>query len=81
MFKTKGFCMQRLPWQHLETILHKLLVFGKGCAFKDLVPTIAFIIEKGVANMFHVHPYLVSSSGFQSAGNKGNITQAFPDTL
>src|SRR5690554_2474932 len=73
MLKTKRARMQGLTWQNLKTVFDKLLVFRKRSAFQNFVAAIAFVIEKCVANVFHVHTNLVRTAGFQPTGNKGHI--------
>jgi hypothetical protein len=43
--------MKCLTGKYLETIFHKLLVFGESGSLKDLVTSIALIIKQGMTNV------------------------------
>ena len=57
--------MQGVAGQYFEAIVYKLLVLGKYGAFNDKIASVGSVVEKGVAFMLHVYPYLVGAAGFQ----------------
>src|SRR5437762_13470899 len=60
-----------------KTIFYKLFVFAKYGSFYDFITPICIIIEQGMTNVFHVHPYLVCAAGFKNTLNQGNIPKSF----
>ena len=72
--------MQSLSGKNLETVIYKLFVFGKRGAFQDLISSITFIIEQGVADVFEVSAYLMGPSGLQATLHKGDIGKSLQHT-
>ena len=56
-----------MAWAKGKTIIYKLLVFAVNGSLYNPVSTIKIIIKNRVANMLHVHTYLVCAAGFQPA--------------
>ena len=75
--KSQGFGVQRLAGNDLETIFNKLFVLGKHGPLHHLIAAIQDIVKDGVAEVFHVCPDLMRSSGFKFAFNQGNIAAVF----
>src|SRR5215216_4069362 len=73
--------MKRLPATNGETIFNKLFVFSEHSSFYNLITTIIIIIEKRVADIFHVYPYLVCSSCFQNAFDKCYIIETLQNFI
>ena len=68
--------MQGLTWANSETVLNELSVFRKCCSFKDLMATIALIVEEGVTNVFHMNTDLVCPTGLQTALDESDLAQS-----
>ena len=77
MYETEGTGMQRLAGTSFETVGHKLAVRTRGSTLEYLVTSIAFVIEKRMAEMFHVYTYLVRTARFKDALHEGNVANAF----
>src|SRR5205814_145269 len=66
-----------MPWTNSKTIFYKLFVFAKLSSFYNFIAAIRIIIEQGMTNIFHMHPYLVCAAGFKNTLNQGNVTKSF----
>src|SRR5450432_1033962 len=75
MDKTNGFCMQRLSFANIKTVVYELFVLIKDCPFKYFISSICFVIEQWMSDIFHMHTDLVSATGFQYASYQGYISQ------
>ena len=69
--------MKGLSWAYLKTIINKLFVFGINSSFHNFITTIRFIIEEGMADIFHVYPYLVGTAGLQHTFHQCYIPKPF----
>ena len=81
MHKAKCAGMEGLTRTNVEAIVYKLLVFGKVSALQYFVSSIALVIEEDVADVLHVHTYLVRASRLQPALYEGDITEALKDAI
>ena len=50
--------------EYFKTIVYKLAVFVKCSAFENRISPITCIVKQGVAQMFHVYPYLMGTPCF-----------------
>ena len=73
--------MERLPRTNGETVIDKLFIFRRGCSFQDLVSTIAFIVEQRMPDIFHMHTYLMRTSGLEAAFHQCDIAQTLQDGI
>lgn len=46
-------------------------------SFQYLVAAVALVVEEDVADVLHVHAYLVGASGFEDALDEGDVAEAF----
>src|SRR5579872_229610 len=67
--------MQRLAGQESEAVVHKLLVAREYSALYYAVTTISGIIEKRVADVFHVHTYLVGTARLQPQLHQRDVVE------
>src|ERR1035437_6269855 len=81
MNEAKLLCMQCMAWTNGKAIIYKLFVFGKHSSFYNFVAAIKVIIKYRVAYKLHVHTYLVGTSGFKPALNKGYIIKSFQNFI
>ena len=58
--------MKRLTRAQTETVVHELSVAAFRGTFKYLVSAISLIFDKRLSQVFHVYPYLMSTTGFQT---------------
>ena len=54
MYESQRPGMECLTRTYGKTVLYELLVFTELCAAQDLVSAITFVVEKRMADMFHV---------------------------
>src|SRR6476661_4101402 len=66
--------MKRMIWHQLKTIFYKRFVFAVNSSCKDLVAAITIIAKQSMADIFHMHAYLVCASCFKLALNECNVT-------
>src|SRR5574344_1445013 len=69
--------MQGLPRTQLEAIADKLGIFGVSRPLEYFMPAVAFVIEQGMTDVFHVGSDLVGSACFKPAFQQGYIPQSF----
>jgi len=69
--------MQTLTRAGCKAVVNKLFVFGEVGAPQYFVATISFIVEEGVADLFHVYPYLVGTAGLQTTFNQSDVAEPF----
>ena len=77
MLKAEDEGVQGLPWQELEAVVHKLLVFGECCSLQYLVATVCGIVEEGMADVFHVGANLVGAAGLKHTFHQCYISESF----
>ena len=65
--------VQRLSWTNGKAVAYKTVVSAALCASQNLVAPIALIVEQGVANVLHVHTYLVCAARFEHTLHKGYV--------
>ncbi len=70
-----------MAWAKVKTIIYKLLVFAVNGSLYNPVSTIKIIIKNRVANMLHVHTYLVCAAGFQPAFYGAYIIKIFQNFI
>ena len=65
--------VQRLSWTNGKAVAYKTVVSAALCASQNLVAPIALVVEQGVANVLHVHTYLVCAARFEHTLHKGYV--------
>ena len=76
MDKAKCAGMEGLTRADVEAIVDKLLIFGKMCTLQDLVSSVSLVVEEDVANVLHVHTYLVGTSRLEATLNQCDVSEA-----
>src|SRR5437762_9243983 len=66
-----------MPGTDRKTIFHELPVFTEHGALHNFIPSINFIIENWMSQVFHMHPDLVSATGFEFTLYEGDISETF----
>ena len=74
MYESQRLGMQGLTRANGETVLYELLVFRKSCTFQYLVAPVSLVVEERVADVAHVHAYLVRAPRFQAAFYQRDVT-------
>lgn len=69
--------MECLPGARLETILHKLTIFGKGGTLQYAVAAISLVIKERMTLTEHVHAYLMCASRLKHTFHNGDIAETF----
>lgn len=69
--------MQCLPWTNGEAIIDKLFILRIHRSLYDLIAAIKVVIEQRVAEIFHVHTYLVRTACFEHALHQRYIPESF----
>ena len=73
--------MQGMSWHQFKTIINELAITCESGSFQDLISAVGFIVEKGVAGVFHVYADLMGSSGFQFTFDQCYVTEALNDFI
>ena len=71
--------VESLSRQYLEAVVDELAVAGVEGALEDTVTAVEGIVEEGVADVVHVHAYLVGASCLQAALYHGDVAQTLKD--
>src|SRR6056297_2475174 len=77
MDEAQGLGMKGLTGKSLETVLHKLFVFGEEGTFQDAVAAVFRIIKKRMSGIFEMDAYLMGAACFQATFHQRYITQIF----
>ena len=73
--------MECLTRTDFEAVSDETLVVPALCAAQNLCAAVAFIVEERMPDVFHVHPDLMGSSGFEDAFHECDIAEALQDAV
>ena len=76
MDKAQRHGVERLARADVKAVVYKLFVFGKMCTFQDFVAAVAFVVEEHVADVLHVHTYLVRAPRLEDALDERDVAEA-----
>lgn len=76
MHEAQRHGMQGLARTNVKAVVYKLFVFGKMSSFQYFVPPVAFVVEEHVADVFHVHTYLVRTPRFEDTLHQRDIAES-----
>ena len=73
------FGMEGLAGEDGEAVVDKLFVFVEDGAFDYAVAAIGGIVEEGMADVLHVHAYLVGATGLEAQLYEGDVVEPLDD--
>ena len=76
MDKAQRHGVERLARADVKAVVYKLFVFCKMSTFQDFMTTVAFVVEEHVADVLHVHTYLVRAPRFENTLNECDVAEA-----
>ena len=77
MHKPQRLGMECLPGTDSKAVLYELFISCKSRSFQYFISAITFIVEKRMADIFHMHTDLMRTSRLQAAFHQCHISQTF----
>src|SRR5690554_168016 len=77
MHESKRLSMKALPGAQGKAVVNRLFIFSKASAPQNIVTPVSLVIKQGMADMLHMHPYLMGAPCFELALYEGYIAKAF----